>query len=129
MTQTLAYLEGLLEIPLFERHARGMRPTAACQDLLPVARQILLGLSLGAETVAARKQRGHSSVRIAASAAATHGLLVDALPEFVKRWGGITVHLMEVEGEDQLLAIARGEVDMSLVGVRSCGPRAGCSSP
>lgn len=112
VTQTLAYLEGLLEIPLFERHARGMRPTPACRDLLPVARQLMLGLSLGAETVAARQQRGHSTVRIAASMAATHGLLVDSLPQLVKRMPGITVHLTEAEGEDQLLAIARGEVDV-----------------
>lgn len=111
VTQTLAYLEGLLEIALFERHAKGMRPTPACRDLMPVARQMLLGLSQGAEAVAARQQRGQSIVRIAASIAATHGLLVDALPKLVARISGITVHLVEAEGEDQLLAIARGEVD------------------
>lgn len=111
VTQTLAYLEGLLDIQLFERHARGMRPTPACRDLLPVGRQMLLGLSLGAEAVAARQQRGQSIVRVAASAAATHGLLVDALPKLVEHASGITVHLSEAEGEDQLLAIARGEVD------------------
>lgn len=112
VTQTLAYLERLLDIQLFERHARGMRPTPACQDLLPVARQLLRGLSLGAEAVAARQQRGQGMVRIAASLAATHGLLVDALPRFVKRMEGITVRLTEAEGDDQLLAIARGEVDV-----------------
>jgi DNA-binding transcriptional LysR family regulator len=69
------------------------------------------GLSLGAEAVAARQQRGHGIVRIAASIAATHGLLVDSLPKLVQRMPGVTVHLTEAEGEDQLLAIARGEVD------------------
>jgi DNA-binding transcriptional LysR family regulator len=111
VTQTLAYLESLLEVRLFERHARGMRPTPACGDLLPVARQILLGVSLGAEAVAARQQHGHSIVRIAASIAAVHGLLVDALPNLAASLPGINVHLSEAEGEDQLLAIARGEVD------------------
>jgi DNA-binding transcriptional LysR family regulator len=47
-----------------------------------------------------------------ASASATSGLLVDALPEFSERFPGIQVHLGEAEGEDQLLAIARGEVDL-----------------
>lgn len=112
VTQTLAYLERLLEAPLFERHARGARPTAACKDLLPVARQVLLGLSAGAEAVVARRERGHSVVRIAASAAATHGLLVDTLPRFAEQAPDISVHLTEAEGEDQLLAIARGEVDL-----------------
>jgi DNA-binding transcriptional LysR family regulator len=68
VTQTLAYLENLLEVKLFERHARGVRPTAAC--------------------------------------------LVDALPEFSARAPAIQVQLREAEGEDQLLAIARGEVDL-----------------
>ena len=53
VTQTLAYLENLLETRLFNRHARGVRPTAACLDLLPVARQVLQGLMEGAEVVVA----------------------------------------------------------------------------
>jgi DNA-binding transcriptional LysR family regulator len=40
-----------------------------------------------------------------------HGLLVDVLPSLATRMPGVTVHLSEAEGEDQLLAIARGEVD------------------
>jgi DNA-binding transcriptional LysR family regulator len=102
----------MLEQRLFDRHARGMRPTPACQDLLPVARQVLLGLSAGADAVAARQQRGHSVVRIAASLAATHGLLVDTLPAFTRRVPTVTVQLTEAEGDDQLLAITRGEVDL-----------------
>lgn len=112
LTQTLAYLEDLLDVKLFDRHARGMRPTPACRDLLPMARQLMLGLSLSAEAVVARQQRGQSTVRLVASQAATHGLLVEALPLLVKRFDGITVYLTEAEGEDQLLAIARGEADV-----------------
>ena len=39
VTQLLADLEALLDVPLFHRHARGVLPTAACLDLLPLARQ------------------------------------------------------------------------------------------
>ena len=67
VTQTLAYLEGLLEVRLFERHARGVRPTAACRDLLPVARQLMLGVAVGAQIVAARQQQGEGVVRVIAS--------------------------------------------------------------
>lgn len=45
VSQTLAYLEQLLEVRLFERHARGVRPTLACADLLPVARQLMMGVA------------------------------------------------------------------------------------
>jgi DNA-binding transcriptional LysR family regulator len=112
VTQTLAYLEKLLEMRLFERHARGVRPTPACTDLLPVARQLMLGVADGAEIVAARQKQGEGIVRMIASISASNGLLVDALPAFSKRHPAIQVHLGEAEGEDQLLAIARGEVDL-----------------
>ena len=112
VTQTLAYLERLLDVSLFERHARGVRPTPACQDLVPVARQLLLGVSEGAEVVAARQRRGHGVVRLATSAAALNGLLLDVLPGFAAQHPLIEVHLREAEGDDQLLAIARQELDL-----------------
>lgn len=112
VTQTLAYLERLLEIPLFERHARGVRPTPACQDLLPVARTLMLCLGDGADALAARAQAGQGQVRVAASAAALNGLLLQALPAFTDRHPGITVVLRDAEGEDQLLLATKGEVDV-----------------
>jgi hypothetical protein len=42
VTQTLRYLEDVVGAPQFQCHARGMRPTAACADPLPVARQMLV---------------------------------------------------------------------------------------
>ncbi|XAH21377.1 LysR family transcriptional regulator [Xylophilus sp. GW821-FHT01B05] len=112
VSQTLAYLEELLEVRLFERHARGVRPTPACADLLPVARQLMLGIADGAEVVSARHQQGQGVVRLVASGAAINGLLLDALPAFSDRYPAVQVQLAEAEGQDQLLAIARGEVDL-----------------
>ena len=43
---------------------------------------------------------------------AIHGVLVDALPAFAQAQPAIRVQLAEAEGEDQLLAIARAEVDL-----------------
>lgn len=112
VTQTLAYLENLLETRLFNRHARGVRPTAACLDLLPVARQVLQGLMEGAEVVVAHNHQGRRSIRLIASAAASNGLLVDRLPSFHHQHPHIEVLLREAENDDQLMAIARGEVDL-----------------
>ena len=112
VTQTLAYLEDLLQIRLFERHARGVRPTPACTDLLPVARQLMLGMADGAELIAARQNQGQGLVRLLGSASAINGVLVAALPSFCDRHPQIQVQLAEAEGEDQLLAMARGEVDL-----------------
>jgi DNA-binding transcriptional LysR family regulator len=112
VTQTLAYLESLLEVRLFERHARGVSPTPVCLDLLPVARQVMLGLAEGADVLVARQQRGGSVLRLMTSAAALGSLLLDVLGDFHARHPAVQVHLREAEGEDQLLAVARGEVDL-----------------
>jgi DNA-binding transcriptional LysR family regulator len=112
VTQALAYVESLLEVRLFQRHARGVRPTAICTDLLPVARQLLQGIAQGAEILAVHHHAGMQTVRVAASAAAIHGMLVKTLTLFESALPGIQVLLTEEEGEDQLLAIARGEVDL-----------------
>lgn len=112
VTQSLAAVEELLEVRLFDRHSRGMRPTAACKDLLPVMRQLMEGLAEGADIVVARNHKGQSSVRMIASVAAINGLLLDALALFSRREPAIQVTIREAEGEDQLLAISRGEVDV-----------------
>lgn len=112
VTQTLAYLEDLLGVKLFERHARGVRPTPTCRELLPVVRRLMLGLSEGAEAIVSVRQRSLGIVRLMASATATHGLLTAALPEFARRFPNIQVQLSEGEGGDQLHAISRAEVDL-----------------
>lgn len=112
VTQTLAYLERMLETQLFERHSRGVRPTRAGEDLVPVARQLLLGFAQSAEVVAAHNQRGLGTVRVVASVGAISGLLVDLLPRFGELHPHVTVHLVEGEGDDQLRAISRREVDL-----------------
>lgn len=111
VTQMLAYLEELLETPLFDRHARGVRPTPACVELLPVARQMLAALHEGAEAIAARRQHG-SVLRMVSSVSGTHGLLLGTLPAFARQHPAVRVHLREAEGDEQLLALARGEVDL-----------------
>ena len=112
VTQTLAYLERLLETQLFHRHARGVRPMPACIDLLPIARSMLLGIADGAGAIAARHRRGEGVVRVVASTLATNGFLTQALPGFHDRYPAIQIHLRELEGEDLLLAVSRDETDV-----------------
>ena len=112
VTQTLAYLEALVEARLFHRHARGVTPTPACQDLLPVARQMMSGLADVAERLQAHQEQGVGTVRLLASLSALNGILLQALPGFHERHPRVQVHLSQAEGEDQLLAVARGEVDL-----------------
>ena len=102
----------MLEIPLFERHAKGVRPTPVCEDLLPVARQLFQGLAQGAEVLAVHQAEDQETVRLVASAAAINGILVEVLGHLQKGAPGVQVILNEIEGNEQLMAIARSEVDM-----------------
>jgi DNA-binding transcriptional LysR family regulator len=113
-TQLLADLESLLGLELFHRHARGARPTAAGQALLPMARQALGGLQAAAEAVAERNALGAGVVRVVATPAAVNGVLVAALPAFNLQHPEIQVHVREAELDEQRLAIGRGEVDLAL---------------
>lgn len=112
VTQTLAYLERLLELQLFERHARGVRPTSACRQLLPAMRQLMAGLAQGADLASGSQLRARQQVRVLASVSAAHGLLLPVMHRFHALHPQVRVLLGEAEGEDQLLAVARGEVDL-----------------
>jgi DNA-binding transcriptional LysR family regulator len=112
VTQTLGYVEALLETPLFIRHARGVMATQACLELLPTVRQLMLGVAQGAEVLSAAREQGRQSLRLLASGSAIRGLLVTTLGDFVDKHPDIRLELTEAEGEDQLLSVARKETDL-----------------
>jgi DNA-binding transcriptional LysR family regulator len=112
VTQTLAYIEKLAGTRLFHRHARGITPTAACKVLLPVARNLMQGIQDSAEALHTQRQGDLRNVRLIASSSATNGLLLRLLPLFHAEHPTIQVQLREAESDEQLLAIARKEVDI-----------------
>jgi DNA-binding transcriptional LysR family regulator len=114
VTQLLADLEGLLEVQLFHRHARGVLPTAACLELLPLAQQSLAGLSATAEAIAERSSLGKGMVRIWASTAGINGLLTRAVPAFNLQQPEVQLHVQETEAQDLFLGIQRQQVDLGL---------------
>jgi DNA-binding transcriptional LysR family regulator len=115
VTQCLADLERLVEIRLFDRHARGLRVTHAGREVLPLARRMLDALAEASEALTAVRQRASGVVRVAAITGAVGGLLVRALPAFAQAHPGITVHVHESAPEQWGLQLARGEVDLALV--------------
>lgn len=112
VTQALATMEELVGDALFDRHARGVTPNTLCRDLLPAARQLMGGLTEGADIVTARRHQGLGTVRLMASAAAINGMLHDALPAFAQQHPQLSVLLNEAERPEQLRAIAEGSVDI-----------------
>lgn len=114
VTQLLAELERLLEVPLFDRHSRGVRITAAGLALLPLARRMLDALAESSETLTAMKQAGTGTVRVAAITSGISGLLVRAVPAFAAAHPQVQVHVVESAVEQWPLLLAAREVDMAV---------------
>lgn len=81
-TQALAELERVLDIKLFERHARGMRPTVAGQALIDAARSMLVGLQEVSESLASIRRGASAALRLGAIPAAALSVLSQLLPRF-----------------------------------------------
>jgi molybdate transport repressor ModE-like protein len=83
-TQALAELERVLDIKLFERHARGMRPTVAGQALIDAARGMLVGLQEVSESLASIRRGASAALRLGAIPAAALSVLSQLLPRFTR---------------------------------------------
>ena len=126
VTQLLADLERLVELPLFERHSRGVRLTAAGSELLPLARRMLDALAEGSETLTAMKRQGEGVVRVAAITGALSGLLVRVVPAFASAHPGVLLQVRESDVDQCALQLSRREVDVAVCREPPSLP-AGCS--
>lgn len=113
-TQALAEFEAVLGAPLFDRHARGMRPSALGIALLPLVRNALRQVQACANTVVALRGETRGLVRIGAIAAAVAGWLTAALPPFAIADPDIALDIQEVTADEILGLIEHNSVDLLL---------------
>lgn len=81
-TQALAELERVLDLRLFERHARGMRPTLAGQALTDAARGVMTELEEAAHTLAAIRMGASAALRLGTIPSAAQAILAQLLTRF-----------------------------------------------
>lgn len=122
MSQLVADLERLLETPLFLRHSKGIDPTPAALDLLPVARRMIAATEEGAERIASRHRRDIGLVRVASTAAASGALLDRVLPAFAARHSAVRVQINTVIGPSLDAAFAGDEYDVVCCRKREIAP-------
>lgn len=111
-THALAEMEGLLGMPLFDRHSRGMRPTAVGYALLPLVRMAMRQVQACAETVASMGAGAAGTVRIGAIGAGLSGVLTRVIPSFSQAHPEVVVDVQAVAVDDLLQLLERGEVDI-----------------
>lgn len=111
-THALAEMESILGHPLFERHSRGMRPTALGHALLPPVRQAMRQMQTCAETIASMGAGAAGTVRIGSIGAGLSGVLARVVPPFSAAQPDVVVDVQAVAVDDLLQLLEHGEVDL-----------------
>lgn len=112
ISQLVQELEKLMETDLFFRHAKGVEPTEATKELLPIAHRVLSAMEDGAESVANRLQRQSGVVRVSASPAALGGIIQGRLDSFAARYPDILVQIEQMRDTDPLGGVVEQSVDV-----------------
>lgn len=114
LSKRVAELETTLETELFQRHARGMTPTASGETLLHHARSILRSVdAMGAELADhAQGLLGH--VRILANISSIVEFLPEDLSDFYRANGRVRIELEERTSSAVVKGIEEGVGDIGL---------------
>ncbi len=95
--------EAVLGTPLFQRHARGLRPTAFCETILPMARDMREAVQRLSLQATGRSQAAEGRVRLTASVFVTVHLLPDILADLQRSHPGIDVDVVASDTTENLL--------------------------
>ncbi len=112
LTKSLHELEGTLQLRLFERHPRGVRPTEAGAVFVRSARRILAELRRLDEELDLLSSPGGGAVALGALPVAASGVLPGALARLKAAHPGIRVRLQQGRTEELLPLLASGELDL-----------------
>lgn len=113
-THALSELESTIGSPIFERHAKGMRPTAVGHALLPLVRNALRSVQECAQVAAAMGSGTTSMLRIGAIGAAISSLLCQALPRFSTQHPEVVVDVAQLTPEELLVQIVQRSLDLAI---------------
>jgi DNA-binding transcriptional LysR family regulator len=114
-TQLLRELEDLLGLPLFERHARGMRITEAGRVLARHARVAIEALASTAEALAQQAAGQQRPLRVGAILGALSSVLRPALPVLRTQHPALRLAIEEASIERLLAGLQGGALDLVLL--------------
>jgi LysR family pca operon transcriptional activator len=112
LTKAIRELEALMGEPLFQRHARGMRPTAAGLVVAQYARAALADLNRLEETLDLENGPGLGPVAVGALPVAAVGLMPAVINRARAELPALHIRLVEGRTEALLAQLEAGEVDL-----------------
>lgn len=112
LSKWLKDLEEDIGLPLFERHARGLRPTPYGDALIAHAQRIEAQLDRASGDMAALRQGGGGRVVIGASGASASDTVPLAVMKLLERMPQARVKLVESTMDRLLTQLAQGDLDI-----------------
>ena len=112
LSKWLRELENDLAVPLFERHSRGLVPTAYCEVLVTRARLMLNELDRTAELMQAMADGKSGKIHLGSSPVAITRLVPDALNAFRQSFPKATVSVLDRPLEQLLPLLLDGRLDL-----------------
>jgi DNA-binding transcriptional LysR family regulator len=115
VSRQVAAMEKAARTPLFERHARGVRPTPAGATLLRHAGRILDGVTAATHELEGMRDRLAGRLAVGGFPTATAVLLPRAIASFQAAHPGVQVRLMEASTPRQLAALRRHRLEVAVL--------------
>ena len=115
VSRQVAVTEKLAGSPLFTRHARGVRPTAAGEVLVRHAGKVLDNVAAASQELAGMRDRLAGRLVIGGFPTATAALVPRAVARLLNDHPGLTVKLMQAPTPTQLLALRRGRLEVAVL--------------
>ena len=112
LTRTLHDVEQVLQARLFDRHARGVRPTAAGLAAVGAARRVLQELRLLDAALDQLFDPAAGILSLGALPVAAAGVLPGVLARLKRERPGLRIRLREGRTEELLPLLAAGELDL-----------------
>ena len=112
LSKSLQELEDILDLRLFERHARGVRPNAAGEAVVDAARRVLAELRRLDEELDRLSSPTGGVVAIGALPVAAAGVLPGALSRLKGTHPDLGIRLVQGRTEEVLPLLAAGEIDV-----------------
>jgi DNA-binding transcriptional LysR family regulator len=124
VTKTIQRLEEELDVTLFDRDARGMRPTRFAECLATHARSLSIGVSQAIEDVKSLKRGATGTVNIASPPLIAAEVLPSIIVDLVKENPGL--HIRIATASDAVSErIMAGEFDFGIDLLGALGPESG----
>ncbi|TMS58013.1 LysR family transcriptional regulator [Imbroritus primus] len=112
VSKALAEIEDIAGTPLFERNARGMRPTPAGSELIAGAGVVIAQIERLAESLQAVRTGTQGQLTLAFRTNSVQPFLAQAVAAFQEQYPGVTIHVVEGGIGDLIHRLSEGDLDL-----------------